>query len=666
MFIDRKKLNSRRNSVRNSLRRDLDAAREYNRATAMNVLHRAEHQPDKKTRTQEALINNVANLAHKVLGAFGVDVPIRVNLKSMESEGLVSAYTDFNALYVSIKPALDLKDLDQVAEFVYTIKGAVYHEGGHIKFTTPYATMLSEARDIATNGDHRNVRDRIGQVMMHGDPQMQRAWNIIEDQYMEMSMVYESPILGRYYTATTINVVIDRDNIGKSWPYVTGRVYLDYDLRKYIREEAKKLPSAYLIPVIDSVVAKYRCARNSYDRFLLVEQFKELLQEWGFLSAANETDHRGRTRSKPADQSKADGEPTDFGDADTIPSGPQEPKDNKDQQQEQQNGSGSNSKPDNGDEQEGNEGGQVKTNDREGNQDMEGAAPGPASPDNGTKPDNGSSGPQTKKPDINDMLDNLVKEAKKQTDADAQNFITSINEDIRSSMPRDRTGHTMAADHVAQSKVVEATIIGGIEHLLDQTSPSWRFRQENGVLDPTAYSMREPGETDYWSNLSDIGGQGYDLSVSVMLDTSYSMSYQTEKLSVMAYAIRSACDFLEIPCTVTTFNDSSYMLYRAEDKVTPTSIEADGGTAPFDGLNQLDNQRFDKKRHLVFILTDGEWSGVQTLAPWSQTGRYFIIIGLGMWNDHSLRKKNPNDQFVINTLDELPRHFTRALAGFLA
>ena len=83
-------------------------------------------------------------------------------------------------------------------------------------------------------------------------------------------------------------------------------------------------------------------------------------------------------------------------------------------------------------------------------------------------------------------------------------------------------------------------------------------------------------------------------------------------------------------------------------------------------LSVLDTQRFNKKRHLVLILTDGDWADVPTLAPFSAPGRYFLLLGLDMYNLQPLLRKNADHTMCISTLDELPTQFTRAIAGFIA
>jgi hypothetical protein len=264
------------------------------------------------------------------------------------------------------------------------------------------------------------------------------------------------------------------------------------------------------------------------------------------------------------------------------------------------------------------------------------------------------------------MINDILESVKPTVNSDVRSFVTKVNEELSQELKRDPTAKPMDAESIAEAMTIKGGIIGSLEHLLDQTNPSWRFRQEMGVLDPTAYVMREPGDTDYWSGLNDSGSHGYDLSVSVVLDTSYSMEHHTKKLSVAALSIRLACDELDIPCDVSTFNSVEGAVYRAGEQTTPYLVYANGGTEPAAILSMLDSQRHDKRRHLVLILTDGEWSDTPSLAPFGSPGRYFLLLGFGMYSTAILSKKNPNAYAAINDLMRMPAEFTKTLAGFMA
>ena len=139
------------------------------------------------------------------------------------------------------------------------------------------------------------------------------------------------------------------------------------------------------------------------------------------------------------------------------------------------------------------------------------------------------------------------------------------------------------------------------------------------------------------------------------------------KLSIAALAVRLACDELDIPCFVSTFNTKYGSLYRNDEPCVPMEIGADGGTSPAGVLGTLNGQRADRKRHLVVILTDGEWDEEATsLSPWQEPGRYFLLLGFGIYTPAILQNKKPDAYAVINDVLEMPTHFRKALSGFIA
>ena len=83
-------------------------------------------------------------------------------------------------------------------------------------------------------------------------------------------------------------------------------------------------------------------------------------------------------------------------------------------------------------------------------------------------------------------------------------------------------------------------------------APSWQTGQRVGVLDVMRYKTRQPGDMEFFRNIAEGGDLRLpNLAVSVLLDGSGSMSSYVTALGKAAYAIKSACDACEVPCTVT-------------------------------------------------------------------------------------------------------------------
>lgn len=668
MFLDKKQLNNRRSSVRNTLRAERERAASSQKYFAQQLLRKRKldmETYDKRSVTDSAILFSTAQMAHKVLGAFGVSIPINVSALYSYADTDIRAYTDFKTITVQAKTnAIDLKDFESVAEFVFKVKGAVYHEGGHVLFTEPFSNLMEYA------DTHPVLKPRVDQVISStGLGVFQRCWNIIEDQRMEMAMVTVSPMLSTYFTSVVLNVVVNKDELHMNWPYLTGRTYLPMDIRREFRRKALASKCGHLVTAIDSVVARYRVARTKEEMIVALLDFYGLMLQWGLMSSEHETRHSHYHRPSG---SKGPKELPDMDPRTGYEGESNEPED------EESEGEGAGGSP------EADKDGNPAESEAKGsaNDEVDEGTPQPSDrPTNDSQPkgndndSNGKSGENANDPggqgagkgkgDLNDLINEALEALKPKVTADIKEFVSSINEELTKELRRDETMYPMRSEDVAEAVTIKSGIISSLEHLIDQTSPSWRFRQEHGVLDPTAYVMREPGDTDYWSGLDDMGNRGFDLSVSVILDTSYSMENHTDKVSRVGLGIRLACDELDIPCDVSTFNSVEGAVYRAGEPTQPVTVRANGGTEPAGILSMLDSQRHDKRRHLVVILTDGEWSECPSLSPYSAPGRYFLLVGFNMYHDGVLVNKRPNAHALIQDLNELGGKFTRALSGFM-
>jgi len=166
----------------------------------------------------------------------------------------------------------------------------------------------------------------------------------------------------------------------------------------------------------------------------------------------------------------------------------------------------------------------------------------------------------------------------------------------------------------------------------------------------------------------DNGNPGCDIAVSVLLDYSGSMGSVEAELAKVAFACKRAGDLLGIPVTVTLWDTDARVLWDASERAEHLPvIDAQGGTNPQVALNDLDNQRFGKAKHVVLIMTDDAWNnGAPTLASYKSEGR--LIIGLGYTDgtyspyiQESMEKKGADFAYSIKDLAEIPRHLEQAL-----
>ncbi len=267
------------------------------------------------------------------------------------------------------------------------------------------------------------------------------------------------------------------------------------------------------------------------------------------------------------------------------------------------------------------------------------------------------------------LKDRIIKATKSVSSVtDAEQFMSDVNKELSKPLIRTQATTALSNELIDKANKVAGAMLNALAPLAVTADPAWRFRQENGVLDPVSYKTHEPGDSDYWIDYEGEGSTGHSLSVSVLLDTSGSMDAWMDELSVAAYGIRLACDSLEIPCTVSTFDTDAYMLYPHEENVAPLLIHDGGGTNPRAALKQVENQKAGKQRQLVVVLTDGAWSDVKSIKPFVQPGQYWVLtaLGDGAYAGTFVEGKGADVTLVINDVAELPKKVEQSLSNFLA
>ena len=637
--LSKKELANARSRLRGKLKRDTDSAKTSASSMANYILNNAATRDNPAAskvvqirRKGSALAIGVSNLSKVVLQSLGVNVPVKISTKNYgPTTPIASGSTDFKSISISVNPAVYREhDEDAVAELIHLTKGVMYHEGGHNLWTVPYGGLLTELIKLG-----HPIKDRACTLEEFGEDkgrimevhELHKAWNVLEDQRMETAMCTTSPVMASYFTTLVLKVVLNLDNAGSNWPYIVGRTYLPKEIRLMIREAADGHKYAHLIDRINDCVMRYRRSTDYIEMFECVVEFAQYMILWGVGSSPTDGHDNWATFEgttvKPG----------------TIPMPEhyelEKPRERK--------------------------------NSATGETGVEAPKVSDDASDGGETPSNGNKGSSKGNPDKE--LENLINdEVTKNTEAvskdEVHEFMSQINEVLSREVLPDETITRMSPSEVDDSKQVCNGMINVLEQLVVQVDPAWTFHMEQGVLDPTAFMTKEIGDTDYWSGLDGSGGNGHNLSVSVLLDSSGSMGGFMESLSIAAMGIRKACDHLNIPCTITTFNDDVRMVASADMDVDFIKVGATGGTSPYTALSAMTGQRCDKDFHLVVILTDGEWSDINDVRPWCVPGRYFIIAGLGWGIEDTIKDKGADHYVVLNNVLELPKVVTHALVGF--
>jgi hypothetical protein len=419
---------------------------------------------------------------------------------------------------------------------------------------------------------------------------------------METSMVVDSKNLGRYYNVIVLTHVI-RTFSDQTYCWLAAREHIDADVVEAAREKMVEAHGEAETERIEDVVWQYV---ETTDIAVMWDAVAQLAK---FLNANN-------VPTQEMDTHEFDAE-WDADDLDAL----QEMLDESATQRPCEGNS---------------QGGEPGEGDDDGDGEGEGEGEEPGGSGAGSKP--GSF-----KQRLKDALDRAIEQ--RNQDKNLTNDLRSFNEamqDVRNHTPLPRVPTTFRNTSV--SDMAEATRVNRSLRLLMEAAraehaPSWQSGQRVGVLDVMRYKTRQPGDMEFFRNIAEGGDMHLpNLSVSVLLDGSGSMSHHQTALGVAAYAIKTACDACEVPCTVTVFDTQAHLLWDAEDR--PVSIPDQfcplGGTDPSGALGVIDGQMHDKARHLVIIMTDGAWQGWQhkTLRDFQYPSRDMVVL---FWNTNIVR-----------------------------
>ena len=617
--FDKRELTNARSRLRSALSRDFAKSEERQKRMAAAIIHEAAERhkllndpSERNRRVARALVYGLSQLTSKVAATMGVDS--RVTLRMWGATNIVNGRTDFETIAINVDPNFyDPEDPASVLTLINCTKGVVYHEVGHIKFTVPFNVLLNESeiynKSLLVYNEKFLLDYPHTQSIYNTNitlTQLSNAWNVLEDQRIETAMCMVSPMMGKYFTDLIDKVVLDKTNLFSNWPCIVGRTYLPTELRQLLRDEAENHKASALIDEINKCVMTYRASR-SYDEMLeCAIKFVQLMVVWGLPVNSVDYHHGYYGTSNKAPKPGDIPDPTNF--------------------------------------------------------DIESTNNSERKPENGTASATKSSkaGQGNKSSELSSKGDELSKDDMETV----EDFVGVVNDALAMDIIPNDTCVDMPSDSAQEAAKVADRMLDTLEDLVAQSEPSWAFRQEDGVLDPTAYILREPGDTDFWSGLIGDTSPGHNLAVSVLLDTSGSMGGSTRELSIAGVGIKKACHELGIPCTITTFDDDVAMVFEGEAEPRFVEVQARGGTQVMKALVAMESQTFGKAYHLVIIITDGEWSDVHTLSPWSNAHRNIMLVGFGESLRESIQRKQANASLVITNPLELPGLVTNALVGY--
>jgi hypothetical protein len=222
---------------------------------------------EKAPRVQVGINRSVVRRVAAVLATEGVMVPIRC--EAAQGAQQMSAWTDFERIAIRYVAHEDVRLL------AATLRGLLYHEGGHIRWTVPFVDLAAMA---GVHVEPRNPDQRT--------KALHTAWNCLEDQRMETAVVSDSPRKAAYFTPLLMTEHCSTlDKMAANWPLLVWRRYLPNKLRTQARSMFVTKHNLLgqdgedLARRLDEVVTRYVTSTDPHVMWSAVVDMLALLQE---------------------------------------------------------------------------------------------------------------------------------------------------------------------------------------------------------------------------------------------------------------------------------------------------------------------------------------------------------------------------------------------------
>ena len=268
----------------------LQAERMVNEARAQREAKFTRDEP--RAPKQQTLINrSVVRRTAAVLASEKVVVPIRVRQGDEYTQ--TKAWTDFKCIDITFEPEEDIRLLSA------QLRGLLYHEGGHCRFTDPFLDLVEAVREVL--GD---VPTPDG---VHSD-RLHRAWNCLEDQRMETAVVSDAPRKAAFFTPMVMAMHLrSLDHMAANYPLLVWRRYLPIKLRRQARVMFVTLHGSkgeHFAQELDRIVTSYVTATDVETMWTAVCEYHVLLQEMKPLASnMDDAGHSQQTKREPKDDS---------------------------------------------------------------------------------------------------------------------------------------------------------------------------------------------------------------------------------------------------------------------------------------------------------------------------------------------------------------------------
>lgn len=152
-----------------------------------------------------------------------------------------------------------------------------------------------------------------------------------------------------------------------------------------------------------------------------------------------------------------------------------------------------------------------------------------------------------------------------------------------------------------------------METLRIENDPMWKLEVPTGRLNITRTMNANINDIDRLFDRWDIGNDNRDIEAVILVDNSGSMSYHMNRTLEAMWIIKRGIEAIDGRVTVYRFNDYSKLVYGADEPADPTtyrSVRSGGGTNPYEALHEAERilGTSDKGIKILFTVSDGAWS----------------------------------------------------------
>lgn len=465
-----------------------------------------------------------------------------------------------------------------------------YNDGKNIVFNAHLLEEVDDRTIISLNGfNYHEVAHVLYSPRSGSDfgkairaEKLTHAFNCLEDARIERLLIAKYPSVAPFLEASCLEYLLKGkpEEYASYFPLMTGRKYLDIELRQEIADRFIKHFGKDLAMTLAMIIHEYRTLvfPRDYDRGL------ELIRLLADIVGRDKVNEKDGVPMLPTDgHGHGDRQVQDKG----------RMKGNREQEAQQDRAN--------------------KDEAGSGTEDMKDPA------DTDTRNDNSSRSFDDKgaidaddnvlRKDIKERLDNLSKSEEVVRSAKEVRKAINDNRDRRSAIKQGNYSNQAVSPKVSASARAFAV---ALERVRIDNDPAWQLEQPEGRLNVGRAMRADINDMDKVFDRWHEGNSNNDIDAIVLVDTSGSMSWQIQRVMESAWIIKRGIERINGRVAVYKFNHDSRLIYSQADKAQPNEyrfVNTSGGTNPYKALLEARRHLLSSRRgvRMLFVVTDGEW-----------------------------------------------------------